>query len=148
LNALDQQMSTLKYNLIDMGVRIFLILFLIPKNGIEGFIIVLFTGTLLNSLLSINKLLKVTKLEFLLGDWVIKPALCVTLSSYAIKLTFDYLGITTMIVPQVILVILLYFVLLMLVRCIQKKDVMWFLDAFKNDIKTDKINDLGIYKRF
>lgn len=148
LNALDQQMSTLKYNLIDMGVRIFLILFLIPKSGIEGFIIVLFTGTLLNSLLSINKLLKVTKLEFLLVDWIVKPAFCVTLSSYSIKLIFDYLGITTMIVLQVILVILLYFVLLMLVRCIQKKDVMWFLDAFKNDIKTDKISDLGIYKRF
>ena len=35
LNALDYQMSTLKFNLIDMTVRIFLILYLIPKKGIE-----------------------------------------------------------------------------------------------------------------
>ena len=35
LNALDYQMSTLKFNLIDMSVRIFLILYLIPKKGIE-----------------------------------------------------------------------------------------------------------------
>ena len=64
LNALDYQMSTLKFNLIDMTVRIFLILYLIPKKGIEGFIIVLFVGTLLNASLSIHKLLKVTNINY------------------------------------------------------------------------------------
>ena len=148
LNALDQQMSTLRYNLIDMGVRIILILFLIPKYGVTGFILVLFAGTLLNSLLSINRLLKVTKLDFLLGDWILKPAFCVTVASYIVKLTFDYLQITTMIIPQIILVVLLYLVLLIIIRCIKKTDIMWFLDAFKNDIKSEKISDLGITKRF
>src|SRR5699024_12213992 len=80
LNALDKQMDTLKFNLIDMSIRIFLILYLIPKKGIEGFIIVLFAGTLLNSILSINKLLKVTKLEFLFIDWIIIPSICISLS--------------------------------------------------------------------
>jgi stage V sporulation protein B len=148
LNALDQQMSTLRYNLIDMGVRIFLILFLIPKNGVTGFIIVLFVGTLLNSILSINRLLKVTKLEFLLFDWLLKPMLCVALSGYFIKLSFDYLQITTMIIPQVLLTILLYFVLLIIIGCIKRNDIMWFSDAFKNDIKSDKLSDLGLFKRF
>ncbi len=148
LNALDQQMSTLKYNLIDMGVRIFLILFLIPRNGVTGFIIVLFVGTLLNSLLSINRLLKVTKLEFLLFDWVLKPMFCVALSGYFVKLSFDYLQITTMIISQVLLVVLFYFVLLIIVGCIKRNDIMWFLDAFKNDIKSDKLSDLGLFKRF
>lgn len=148
LNALDQQMSTLRYNLIDMAVRIFLICFLIPKKGIVGFIIVLFTGTLLNSMLSINRLLKVTKLDFLLGDWVLKPALCVTISSYAIKLTFDMFNTTNMIVFQIILVVVFYLSLLFIIGCIKKKDIMWFLDAFKNDVKSEKITDLGITKRF
>ena len=71
LNALDYQISTLKFNLIDMGVRIFLILYLIPKKGIEGFIIVLFAGTLINSCLSIHKLLKVTNIQFKIFDWII-----------------------------------------------------------------------------
>lgn len=145
LNALDQQMSTLKYNLIDMSIRIFLILFLIPKKGIDGFILVLFTGTLLNSLLSINRLLKVTKLEFLLYDWIIKPGLCVTLSSYLTKFVFNFLGNPSVFL-QIVLIILLYFIFLFIFGAIKKSDILWFIDAFKNDINAEKISDLGLYK--
>lgn len=148
LNALDQQMSTLKYNLIDMGIRIFLILFLIPRYGVSGFIIVLFSGTLINSLLSINRLLKVTKLNFLFVDWILKPILCVGIASYTIKLAFDYLNITTMIILQILLTTITYIILLLIIKCIKKNDIIWFLEAFKKDIKTEKINDLGISKRF
>lgn len=148
LNALDQQMSTLKYNLIDMSMRVFLILFLIPKKGIDGFIIVLFAGTLLNSLLSINRLLKVTKLDFLLLDWMIKPILCITLSSFLTKLLFNLFGFSSLVFLQIAFVILFYFLSLLLSKTILKSDIMWFVDAFKNDIKSDKIGDLGIYKYF
>ena len=81
LNALNQQIYTLKYNLMDMLLRIFIILGIIPKKGIEGFILVLFVSTIFNASLSINRLLKVTKLEFEIVDWVIKPIICVTISS-------------------------------------------------------------------
>lgn len=146
LNALDQQISTLKYNLIDMSVRIFLILFLIPRKGIDGFIAVLFTCTLLNSLLSINRLLKVTKLEFLLFDWIIKPGICVSISSYITKLLFNFLKINSLLFLEVILIIVLYCILLLLSGTIKKRDISWFVDAFKNDINTKKISDLSLYK--
>ncbi|MBO3445636.1 oligosaccharide flippase family protein [Clostridium sp. CCUG 7971] len=148
LNALDQQMSTLRYNFIDMGIRIFLILFLIPKKGIDGFIIVLFTGTLLNSLLSINRLLKVTKLDFLLLDWIIKPTFCITLSSFCTKFLFNLLGFSSLVFIQIGVVVIFYFIFLLLSKTVLKSDIMWFIDAFKNDIKSDKIGDLGVYKRF
>ncbi len=146
LNALDQQMSTLKYNLIDMSIRIFLILFLIPKKGIDGFIIVLFTGTLLNSLLSINRLLKVTKLEFLLFDWIIKPGICVTISSYITKTLFNIFRVSSLVFLEVILIIFVYCILLLVFGAIKKSDISWFVDAFKKDINTEKISDLGLYK--
>lgn len=146
LNALDQQVSTLKYNLIDMSVRIALIFFVIPKKGIEGFILVLFVGTLLNATLSINKLLKVTKLEFLIGDWIFKPAVSVTLSATIVKYIFDVTNIKTLIIPQVLLVILFYFIFLILFKSIRKNDVMWFINAFRKDINPTKISDVGFYK--
>lgn len=148
LNALDQQLSTLRYNLIDMGCRIFLICFLIPKKGIVGFIIVLFAGTLINSLLSINRLLKVTNINFLIGDWIIRPALSVVFSSYIIKFIFDFININNMIIPQIILVIILYFIFLVFFRCIGKKDIIWFIDAFRKDLNPSKISELGLYKYF
>ena len=146
LNALDQQMSTLKYNLIDMSIRIFLILFLIPRKGIDGFIAVLFTGTLLNSLLSINRLLKVTKLEFLLFDWIIKPGICVTISSYITKTLFNIFRVSSLVFLEVILIIFVYCILLLVFGAIKKRDISWFVDAFRNEINTEKISDLGLYK--
>lgn len=147
LNALDEQMSTLKYNLIDMSIRIFLILFLIPKKGINGFIIVLFIGTLLNSLLSINRLLKVTKLKFLLFDWIIKPSICISLSSYITKFLFNILKINSLVFFEITLIICIYCILLFLLGAIKKDDILWFVDAFKNDINAEKISDLGLYKK-
>lgn len=148
LNALDYQMSTLKFNLIDMGVRIFLILYLIPKKGIEGFIIVLFVGTLLNASLSINKLLKVTEIKFKLFDWIIKPGICVTLASYAIKYSLIYTNLNLHISIQIILSMAIYFILLLISGCITKKDILWFVEDFKSEPVCVEWNDLSIYKRF
>lgn len=148
LNALNQQMSTLKYNSIDMLVRILVIFLLIPKMGIKGFLMVIFISTILNSFLSLNRLLKVTNLEFQILDWVIKPTLCITLSSFIVKSSFKYLGLTTLITVQIISVIILYFILLMIFRCIRKKDIMWFFDAFRNDVKSVEWSNINIYKQF
>ncbi|MGL5314539.1 MAG: polysaccharide biosynthesis C-terminal domain-containing protein [Peptostreptococcaceae bacterium] len=147
LNALNQQMSTLKYNFIDMSVRILLIYFLIPVKGIEGFIIVLFTGTVLNASLSINRLLKVTKLDFLLLDWIIKPGICITIACFLTKWSFNLISIDFLLPLEVLITMIVYFFLLIVFKSIERADIMWFVDAFKYDSKVVEWNDLGIYKR-
>lgn len=148
LNALDYQMSTLRFNLIDMSVRIFLIIYLIPKKGIEGFIMVLFIGTLLNASLSIHKLLKVTNIQFKLFDWIIKPGFCIALSSFFIKYSLSYINLNLHISIQIILTMMLYFILLLFFGCITKKDILWFFEDFKTEPICVEWNDLSIYKRF
>ncbi|MGL5346205.1 MAG: polysaccharide biosynthesis C-terminal domain-containing protein [Peptostreptococcaceae bacterium] len=147
LNALNQQMSTLRYNFIDMTVRMFLIYFLIPVKGIDGFITVLFVGTLLNASLSINRLLKVTKLDFLLVDWIIKPGICITIASFLTKFSFDLMKISFLLPLEIIITMVVYFFLLISFKSIEKSDILWFVDAFKSDAKVVEWNDLGIYKR-
>lgn len=148
LNALNQQMSTLKYNLIDMVIRIILIFYLIPKKGIEGFIIVLFASTILNSSLSINRLLKVTGLNFQLIDWLIKPSICISLSCYIVKYSFNFFSLSSMLTLQIICIISIYFVLLYIIGCIRKKDIMWFVDGFRQEIKQVEWNNINVYKHF
>ncbi|MGL6107134.1 oligosaccharide flippase family protein [Romboutsia sp.] len=148
LNALNQQMSTLRYNFIDMGVRILLICFLIPQRGIEGFICVLFVGTILNASLSINRLLKVTKLNFRLFDWLIKPIICIAVSCFLVKYSFTFVGLSSLLVIQLLIVMATYLFLLLISKSIKKEDIMWFVDAFRKDIKVVEWNDLGIYKYF
>lgn len=148
LNALNQQMKTLKYNLIDISVKIFMICFLIPRYGIEGFFLVLFISTILNSSLSINRLLKVTKLQFDILDWVINPILSIIISCFTVKILFRVIGISQFIISQIITVALLYFIFLLLFKCITKRDISWFIDGFKQDIKQIDWNNIRIYKQF
>lgn len=146
LNALNQQMSTLRYNFIDMGVRILLIWFLIPIKGIEGFICVLFVGTTLNASLSISRLLKVTKLNFMFIDWMIKPIICVSASCFLVKYTFNIINLEYLLVFQLIIVVFTYLSLLLILKAIKSEDVMWFVDAFRNEVKIVEWNDLRLHK--
>ena len=146
LNALDQQVYTLRYNLIDMTVRICIINLLIPIFGIEGFIMVLFISTILNFSLSANRLLKVTKLDFSIFNWVIKPIISIFISSLAIKKLFNYININHLVLEG-ILIFIIYTFLLLLLKCISKKDITWFIDAFKKDPKKSNWSELNLYKQ-
>ncbi|MEG2195699.1 MAG: polysaccharide biosynthesis C-terminal domain-containing protein, partial [Terrisporobacter sp.] len=135
LNALNQQMYTLKYNLMDMCLRIIIILGIIPKKGIEGFILVIFASTIFNASLSINRLLKVTKLEFEIIDWVFKPIICIIISSYMTKFTFSFFNLESLVFVQVIIDLIIYIILSYIFKCVRTRDIKWFTDAFKKDIK-------------
>lgn len=147
LNALDEQVVTLKYNLIDMFVRISAITILIPRYGIKGFILVLFISTTLNTSLGLYKILKVTKLHFKIFDWIIKPGICITLSSYATKIILYCLHIQDLLSATIIIDIVLYFIMLILFKAIDKKDMQWFINGFKKDVKSGEWDTLGLYKQ-
>lgn len=73
LKGLNEQLHYLTYNVIDSAVRVGLITLLLPIFGIKGLIIVYFVSGILNTGLSLLRLIKVAEVEFKLIDWVIKP---------------------------------------------------------------------------
>ncbi|MEG0855477.1 MAG: oligosaccharide flippase family protein [Terrisporobacter sp.] len=147
LNALDMQVTTLKINIIDMFVRISAISILIPRYGIKGFILVLFLSTTLNTSLGLYKILKVTKLHFKIFDWIIKPTLSVILSSYATKIVLYCFHIKSILVISILLNLFLYFIMLILFKALNKKDLQWFINGLKKDVKTGEWDSLGLYKQ-
>ena len=147
LNALDLQVTTLKYNIIDMFVRISAIAFLIPRYGIKGFVLVLFISTTFNTSLGVIKILKVTKLKFDILDWILKPSLSVVLSSYATKIIIYCLHIENSIFINITLDLFIYFIMLILFKSIRKTDLKWFADGFKKDVKRCKWENIGLYKQ-
>ncbi len=74
LKGLDQQMYSFKYNFADSLLRILFLSLLLPLWGIAGYISVLFFSEIFNATLSINRLLKVTKLHPHLRRWLAPPA--------------------------------------------------------------------------
>ncbi|MGN1033492.1 MAG: hypothetical protein ACI4PU_08480, partial [Intestinibacter sp.] len=82
---------------------------------IEGFILVLFTSTILNFSLSMSRLLKVTKLDFSILNWIIKPSFSIFISTFFIKNLFDYLNID-LLIAEGVLSLIIYITLLFLFK--------------------------------
>ena len=60
LKGLDQQLSSMRYNIIDSGLCVILVYFLIPRYSVKGYIITLFVSEILNFYLSLRRLIRVS----------------------------------------------------------------------------------------
>ncbi|MEL7656296.1 MAG: polysaccharide biosynthesis C-terminal domain-containing protein [Bacillota bacterium] len=141
LKGLNQQVSSLKYNMLDAAIRIVLIYYLIPLKGVPGFIFVLYVSNILNTGLSIQRLLRVTKVKFRLMDWIIKPILSVSACGFIViyildKVGFGYLPHMVCLILGVTFVCSLYVFLLILLNCITQDDIKWFLLFFNFAFKS------------
>ncbi len=86
LKGLDQQLYSLKYNFSDSIMRVILIALLIPIFGLKAYIVILFMSEIYNASLSINRLLKVTRLEVDIIGWIVTPAVSAALLYYLLVL--------------------------------------------------------------
>ena len=138
LKGLDQQMSTMTINIIDSILRVAMIYYLIPAKGVTGLIIVIIVSNIMDSLLSIGRLLKVTGLRFRIIDWAVKPFLAVTASCIMVSFLFkffinmEYFSIGMNIAIGALLVSLIYFILLLSLDCLKEEDILWFINIFRN----------------
>lgn len=130
MNGLNQQLSSLKYNLIDSLTRIALLYYLIPIKGVTGFIIVFFISNILNSFLSINRLLKVTMLKLNFYKWIMMPSLSAGAAGFiaTTALSLPKLSLLTEGAQAAIgisFMVVLYLMLLRLLEIVNKNDIAW-----------------------
>lgn len=126
LKGLDEQLRSLEYNLIDSALRVALIYLLLPVFGLKGYLAILFFSTILNASLSLGRLLKVSKVEISLKNWVAKPLLCMACAVLPAKVT----GAPCW--AAVLICILLYLLFLSLFRCFSSEERMWLRSLFRN----------------
>ena len=88
LKGLNQQIYYLSCNIIDSLVRVTLIFILLPIIGIKGLLIMMFTSTILNSTLSILKLIQITTLKISFKKYVFFPIIFSGFATYFSKLLF------------------------------------------------------------
>lgn len=87
LKGLDQQKFLFKSNVTDSAVRILLVLMLVPRFGMMGFLGVMFFSNLFTSVLSVIRIVKITKISFnfKIYFW------CPLLAAFASSAISDYL---------------------------------------------------------
>lgn len=124
LKGINEQVAVMKINIIDLFTSITFIYFLLPLYSINGYIAVIYISEILNGVLSIIRLKKITNIKLDLTNFIIKPVAICFLSRYVINFFNLSLGnnILTLIV-EVLLYILLYMVLLFMFKCLKKEDL-------------------------
>lgn len=136
LNGLNQQVQTLKINLLDSSLRVLLIFLFVPKFGMNAYIIILYVSALINGTLSIRRLLISSGARIPVVKWIIKPLMCVASSALLVKLLFALLtlgGIVNvwLLTVKILLMILIYLLALVVSRCVGREDANRLMKMIK-----------------
>ncbi len=129
LKGLDQQVSSLKYSVLDSVLRITAIFILVPGRGMQGFLFIMIVSNILTAWLNIRRLLVVTGVRMQWGQWLIKPLLAMTAGGVAAlglqRLTESALPLLATVAVSALAGLLLYTVLLFLFGCVNGEDFQW-----------------------
>lgn len=123
LNALGEQMSSFKVNIIESVLKISIIYFFIPLYGFNAYLFALFLTTILNTALYLARLLQVSCIVFDISNWIFKPILAGAAASlvskylYGLFILNSSLDITSLI-SSIIILCLIYLMGLIITKSI------------------------------
>ena len=86
LNGLGYQMFLFRNSIISSAITIAFVYFLIPRQGINAFILGWFLALIVTCFLEIEKLRSNISLEFEFSNWFLKPLICAVASGFIIKI--------------------------------------------------------------
>ena len=115
LKGLNQQLDVMKCNILDLFSSVFLIYFLLPVSGLNGYIIIIYFSELLNFSISLYQLKKLTNFKIDFINWLIKPILGIVFSFLICKLLVPTIALNfSSIILQVVMFVCGYFVFLVI----------------------------------
>lgn len=142
LKGLGEHLYTMRVNISDSIISILLILFLLPRGGIMGYVCVIFITEVINTSFSIIKLLEITKAKTPLKKWIFSPLLSIILSTLIVRFLFDFkimnffFGIVNggrvFVFAEVLLTAFFYIIISYLTGGISKEDVYPFKKMILN----------------
>ncbi|NLJ58706.1 MAG: polysaccharide biosynthesis protein [Tissierellia bacterium] len=112
LNALGEQFSSFKVNIIESILKISIVYFFVPIYGFKAYLFALFITTILNTILYLIRLLQVSCILFDVSNWIFKPiiaaAIALVISKYSFSLFIRNSGNIISLISSIIILCLLY----------------------------------------
>lgn len=135
MKGLGEQLYSMKINIADAAISLLLVLLLIPRFGIWGYIITIYVSELFNTVCSITHLLMISGTPVRLCKWVYKPLLCIVAATALVrfwleKSAWQLDSAALSIVLHILLVIALYLILLRFSRAVEREDILWVKGLF------------------
>ncbi len=126
LKGSGHQVYSMNINIIDTLTACVFALTLIPKMGIWGYVISIYATEIMNTTLSLVKMLSISKMKPRPFLQVVLPVLCVVGATNTAKLTFKLLPLpfssNVTLTLQIIYAIMLYILLLSLTKTVTKEE--------------------------
>ncbi|MBO4428597.1 MAG: oligosaccharide flippase family protein [Clostridia bacterium] len=133
LKGLGEQLASMRYNIIDAAVSVLLVLLLVPRLGIDGYVVCVFAAETLNASLSLARLIKVTGFRVKIFEFAAVPALCAAgaVCAAGIATAFLPLSAPVRLALGIFVSAALYFLLAHIFGAITKDDMKWLAKAVK-----------------
>ncbi|HAQ42197.1 MAG TPA: hypothetical protein DCM73_16135 [Clostridiales bacterium] len=123
LNALGEQMSSFKVNIIESILKISIIYFFVPVYGFNAYLFSLFLTTILNTVLYLAKLLQVSCIVFDISNWIFKPVAAGAAAGFLSKFLYNIFVQNTSrsifsLISSIIILMMLYLMGLILTKSV------------------------------
>lgn len=128
LKGLDQQVSYMRYNIIDASICVVLVYILVPVFSVKGYIIVVFVSETVNFLLSFRRLTKVSDVNISFFKDIFIPLFCVIGANLIKNMIFtpiDIAGAKLSASLEIITAALLYVGMIVLFHSIDREELSW-----------------------
>ena len=135
MKGLGEQVYSMNINIADALISVLLVWVLVPRFGINGYLITVYFSELFNTVLSVFHLLSITKPRIRVGKWVFKPLLSIVGATTLVHLFFKESGILIANVGlsltlHILLSIVCYLGFLLLLGDVEREDAEWFGSLF------------------
>ncbi len=125
LKGLNEQVSSMKFNIIDSSVSLLLVIFLLPKSGLMGYVLIIAAGEILNFILSLRRLGKVATVKIHLISHILLPTLSVAAACLGVRLIFPH----TPFFVNAVLCVLVYYLLVNISGSFSGEDRRWLKNS-------------------
>lgn len=124
LKGMGFQFYSMVVNIIDAALCLVLVIILVPRMGVMGYVITVFVAEILNYALSIAKLLGHMPIDLRLRGRVLKPIICIIGATTISHLLNEFVPLNVWV--QMVLSAVLYIILLLTTFAITGEDLKWF----------------------
>ncbi len=138
LKGLGEQVYSMYINVADALISVILVYFLVPRMGIEGYLVTIFFSESFNTVCSVTRLLTVAHPRVKLWKWIYKPLLCIlaaTAGTRALLLRLPSPPTPTgaSVTLHILLAAGLYLLLLLATKSIDREDISWLRGLFQKE---------------
>lgn len=135
LKGLGEQLYSMRVNIFDASLSCLLVWIVLPYTGIKGYVAIIFICEILNTALSVVRLLSIVELRCKIFRWLVLPLLCIAGSASCVRLLFEFTHIVfdsriVFFIFCSILTTLLYVIFLRLTNSLSGEDTRWIRNIF------------------